>query len=178
MNRMRRAVTRATAAAPGSRAGTAPPDEGRIMLLGLLYGLLAILLVTVVVSATGVHLERKRLLALADLAALEAADALDQDAYFRRAGTRTEEGDHDTGDDPADVLVLTEASITDAVTDQLAVAGAPTGLTDLTLVDATTDGTTVTVTLAATSHPVLLTWVTAGWADGIDLVVTSSARAG
>jgi uncharacterized membrane protein len=157
---------------PAGRRRPPRGDDGRILLLGLLYGLLAILLVTVVVSATGVHLERKRLLAVADLAALEAADALDEGAYFGRGDVAGGAGAAD------DVVVLTDGSVRAAVESYLATASPPAGLEDLALVDATTDGDAVTVTLAARSRPVLLTYVTAGWSDGVDLVVTSSARTG
>ncbi|WP_432560776.1 pilus assembly protein TadG-related protein [Kineococcus sp. SYSU DK003] len=61
-------------------------DEGRIALLSLAFGLLAMVLVLVVVSASAVHLQRKRLFALADAAAADAADALDEGAYYS-AGT-------------------------------------------------------------------------------------------
>ena len=53
------------------------------MILTIGFVVVALLLITVVASAAGVHLERKRLLALADLLALEAADAVDDDALLR-----------------------------------------------------------------------------------------------
>ena len=59
------------------------------MILTLGFVVVALLLLTVVVSAAGVHLERKRLLALADLLALEGADAVGDNRYFvpgRRPG--------------------------------------------------------------------------------------------
>lgn len=57
-------------------------DEGRIALLSLAFALLAIVLVLVVVAASAVHLQRKRLYSLADAAAADAADALDEDRYY------------------------------------------------------------------------------------------------
>lgn len=141
------------------------------MLLSIAYGVLALLLVSVVVSATGIHLDRKRLLALADLAAVECADALDQDAYY----TRTDGAP--TG--AADLLVLTDASVRSAAEAYLHRAAPVADLERLALVDAgTPDGRTATVTLRALARPTFLTWVTAPWSEGIVLEVTASARAG
>lgn len=148
-------------------------EDGQVMLLSIAFAVLAMLLVTVVVSASGVHLERKRLLALADLAAVEAADALDDAAYFSRVavpGQQVEAGD---------LLVLTPGSVRAAVEDYLADAGPAADLDRLTLVEATThDGRTATVTLRALATPTLISWVTAPWSDGLVLEVTASARAG
>lgn len=137
------------------------------MILALAFGLLAILLVGVVVSASAVHLERKRLLALADLAALEAADAMDADRYYAFAP-------------PADgaAVELTPADVRAAVDAYLLDAPAAAGLRDLEVVEATTeDGRTVVVTLRAVADVPLLSVVTAAWSDGVELVVTARARA-
>jgi hypothetical protein len=138
-------------------------DDGQVMLLAIGYAVIALLLVTVVVTASGIHLERKRLLALADLTALQAADALDLDAYFSRGS-----------DD--DLVTLGDVQVRAAVTDFLTTAAADARLDDLELVEARTDGHTVTVTLRALARPALVSWVTAPWSDGIELRVTSSAR--
>ncbi len=141
-------------------------DDGQIMLLSIAYGVLALLLVTAVVSASAVHLERKRLLALADLAALDAADELDEAAYYARA-----DGDA--------LLVLSSARVRASVDEHLAASPAADRLDGLTVLSAgTPDGRTAEVTLGAVARPVLLSWVTAGWSDGIGLVVTARARAG
>ena len=142
----------------------ASDDSGQVLLLSLAYAVLALLLVTAVVSASGIHLERKRLLALADLAALDAADALDEAAYFsRRAGD--------------ELVVLGEEEVTAQVAEYLDLAAPHARLDDLALVSAGTDSRTVTVTLRSVARPVLISWVTAPWSDGIELVVTASARA-
>ena len=52
------------------------------MILTIGFVVVALLLITVVASAAGVHLERKRLLALADVLALEGADAVGDDRYY------------------------------------------------------------------------------------------------
>lgn len=153
-----------------ARVGLSTPrDSGQVTILALGYALLAAVLITVVVSASAVHLERKRLLALADLAALDAADAIDTAAYYGRRG---EPGD--TGS----LVVLGDDEVRAEVVDYLTTAALDAGLDDLRIVDARTDGRTATVTLHAVAHPPLLSWVLAPWSDGIDLVVTSSARAG
>ena len=143
-------------------------DDGQVMLLAILYGLLALLLVTAVVSATGLHLERKRLLALADLAALSGADALDTDRYYARPP-----------DSPAELVTLSPGSVRAAVEAHLAASPAAARLEDLTVVEATTtDGRTARVTLRARARPTLLSWVTAPWSAGVVLQATASARAG
>lgn len=142
-------------------------DEGQIMILALGFSVLAILLLTVVVSASGVHLDRKRLLALADLTALSAADAIDEGAYYAPDRPQPAEGDT--------ALVLTDASVRRAATGYLASAASTTGLNDVQLVAATATDGTVTITLHALTRPVLLSVITAPWSDGIDLVATASA---
>ena len=143
-------------------------DDGQVMLLSIGYGLLALLLVTVVVSATSVHLERKRLLDTADLAALAAADAIDVPAYY--AGGPAPEGS---------LVRLTPAHVRAAVEAHLAASPEAARLTDLAIVEATTtDGRTARVTLRAVAQIPLVSAITAPWADGIELQVTAQARAG
>lgn len=138
------------------------------MLLAMAYGLLALLLVGVVVSATAVHLERKRLLVLADLAALEAADAIDVPAYY--AEPPIEAGA---------VVRVEPVDVTGSVEEFLATAPEAARFTDLLVIEATTtESRTVRVTLRATAHVPLLSAVTAAWSDGIELIVTAQARAG
>lgn len=137
------------------------------MLLTLCYAVIALLLVTVVVSASGVHLERKRLLAVADQAALAAADAMSAETYYAPAGPR---------DDDA-LVVLTGTAVRDAVREHLERSPGAARLTGLTVVSTSTDGRTAEVTLGAVAHPPLVSWVTAAWSDGIALRATSRARA-
>lgn len=142
-------------------------DDGQVMLLSLAFGLLAILLVGVVVSATAVHLERKRLLALADLAALEAADAMDPGRYYAEP----------SGGAGAPISLRPE-EVAAAVEAYLADAPGASRFTDLEVLEAgTEDGRTVVVTLRAVANVPLLTTATAAWSDGVELVVTARARA-
>jgi len=147
----------------GCRQPRATGDDGQVMLLALAYGLLALLLVTVVICASAVHLARKELLALADLAALEAADAMAPEGYYATA---------------EDDVVLTDDAVLGAVEDYLATAPQSGRFADLTVVSATaTDARTVRVTLSAVADVPLLTAVTAAWSDGVVLEVTADARA-
>lgn len=139
-------------------------DDGQVMLLSLAYGLLALLLVLVVVSATAVHLARKELLTLADMAALEAADAMSDPDYYGPDGS-------------ADVR-LTPDGVAAAVDAYLASAPGADRFTDLEVVEAgTEDGRTARVTLRAVADVPLLTVITAAWSDGVVLEVTGEARA-
>jgi hypothetical protein len=140
-------------------------DDGQVLLLIIAYAALALVLVTVVVGASAVHLERKRLLAVADAAALDAADAIDDGALYG----------HGAG--PGGVP-LTDASVRRSVGDYVSsvdaaarfhsfAVGVPTG---------TPDGRTAEVTLVATARIPLVSYVLADFADGIPLRVTARAR--
>lgn len=152
------------------RLDEAGRESGRIMLLSIAFAVVALLLVTAVVSATGVHLERKRLLILADQLALEGADAIDLDGFYRGEAAAPR---------PGAVVPLTDAGVRRAVEAYLSAhAGAAADLERLAVVQADTpDGRTARITLSAVARPTLVSWVTAPWSDGIDLRASSSARA-
>ncbi|QCB95374.1 hypothetical protein E5225_11935 [Cellulomonas shaoxiangyii] len=137
-------------------------------MLALGLAVLALLLVTVTVSATGVHLDRKRLLALADLAALAAADEVADDRYFAGAAARGPAG-----------VPLTDASVRSAVEDYLAAHPEEAARWDgvAVLGASTPDGRSVVVRLGAVTRPALPTWLLAPWSDGIALEAESVARA-
>ncbi|MFI2752988.1 pilus assembly protein TadG-related protein [Cellulomonas sp. P22] len=144
-------------------------DDGQTTILAIGFMVLALLLVTAVVSATGVHLDRKRLLATADAAALAGADALADPTYFDDGLVPTQDGG---------AVPLTDAEVRRVVERYLAdhpeVGG---GLEGLQVLDATSpDGHSAEVRLGALSRPVLLSWVTAPWSDGIVLEASSTAR--
>ena len=155
-----------------SRARRAEPrgDDGQVMILTLGFVVVALLLLTVVVSAAGVHLERKRLLALADLLALEGADAVGDDRYFVPGAGREAPG---TGG-----LPLTDAAVRASVDRYLRDnPGAATAWDEFAVLDATTpDGRSAQVRLGAVVRPVLMSWVLAPWSDGIALEAESVAR--
>lgn len=143
-------------------------DDGQIMLLSLVYGLVALTLVLVVVSVSSVYLERKRLLALADAVAADAADAVDEDSYF--GGERPEDA----------AIPLTDDSVQQAAVDYLEAAPrAVVDFDDLVVASptGTPDGTTAQISLAAVVRPPVVTWVLRPWQDGFVVTVTTSAQA-
>ncbi|MGN8245960.1 pilus assembly protein TadG-related protein [Cellulomonas soli] len=156
--------------------GRARGDDGQITLLTIGFMAVALMLVTVVVSATAVHLERKRLVALADLAALDAADALGPEQYLVDAASPVAS---DTGGPGGEGLALRDADVRAAVADYLAAEADETARwSQFAVLEAgTPDGRTVTVRLAAVVRPPLLGWVMAPWSDGIAVQAQSSARA-
>lgn len=140
------------------------------MLLTSAFVAFALLLVTVVVSATGVHLDRKRLFDAADVAALGAADSMAPDSFYDGGLADPVEGA---------VLVLSDGEVRASVEEFLVAHPELTDdLYDVTVVEASTpDGRTARVRLAAHSRPVLISWVTQLWSDGIIVRAESSARA-
>ncbi|MFS0700014.1 pilus assembly protein TadG-related protein [Cellulomonas sp. 179-A 4D5 NHS] len=151
--------------------GCAGADDGQTTILTLGLVVVALLLVTVVVSATGVHLDRKRLLATADATALEAADALSTGSYFdpSTSGGTTSGGQ----------ILLTDRAVEGAARAYLAENPEISDrFVRLELVDtAAVDGRSAQVRLRALVRPALVSWVTAPWSDGIVLEAESTARA-
>lgn len=155
------------------------------MLLTIAYAMIALSLVLVIASASAVHIERKQLLALADAAALDAADAIDLDLFYGDGGGFYGDGSGSEagwqpGEASAVAIPLSDSAVRDAVAHHLADAPAAAGVSGLTILDptGTTDGTTAQVSLGAVVRPPFIPWALVGWSDGIALRVTSSARAG
>lgn len=143
-------------------------DDGQVLLLILVYALIAVALVTVVVSASAVHLQRKRLLSVADAAALDAADALDTGAFYA------------DGTAPGEGVPLTDASVRASVEEYVGLAGAPARFDGFAVAPSTgtSDGRTAEVTLVAVVRPPLLSSVISTFSDGVPLRVTARARTG
>ena len=139
-------------------------DDGSTLPLVLFYALLSLALIVVVTAASSVYIERKRLLSLADGAALAGAEA------FSIADVSRD----DAGDDAVVRVALDPARVSTAVRDF--VASAPNDrLESLRVEEATSsDGRSATVTLSSYWRPPL---VTALIPDGIRIEVTSRARA-
>ncbi len=133
-------------------------DDGSTLPLTAFYAFLALVLILLVVSATSLYLERKRLFTLADGAAIVGAEAFDL------ADVRVVDGELRAELAPGDVAT--------AVDEYLGVA--PVRFDDLAVREATTtDGRSATVTLAATWHPPLMSLLVP---DGVRIEVTSIAR--
>ena len=145
------------------------------MLLVLGYTVVVLLLVTVVAGATSVHLTRHRLMAVADAAALDAADALDVPAFYT-SGVAATSADPQV---PVDPVPLSDASVRASAAEYLAVA-APLQSFPAPALGAGTgspDGVTAQVTLTTTARIPLVSAVLRPWAGGLPVTVTARARA-
>ncbi|PWJ54843.1 hypothetical protein SAMN06264364_10547 [Quadrisphaera granulorum] len=142
-------------------------DDGSVTPLIIIDAVVAIALVLVGAAATELHLARTHLRSVADSAALDAADALDEAAYYR------------DGVLPGQGVPLDDDGVRRSATALLARTPQPADLIGLGVVAPTgsSDGMTAEVTLAAAVRPALLpAWI----GDGvtIPLEVTSRAREG
>ena len=134
-------------------------DEGSMLPLTIFFGALSLILVIVVVAATSLYLERKRLFTLADGAALVGAEAFTLDDVRETP----------TGFRPT----LESQDVAAAVSAYL--SSTPTAdLTGLRLERAETiDGRSATVELSAYWHPPVLTLLVP---EGFRIEVTAVAR--
>lgn len=134
-------------------------DSGSTLLLAIFYGFLALAVILMVVAATSLYLERKRLFTVADSAALAGAEA------FRLDDVPS------TG--PTLHLALDSADVHAAVTRFLD-SSPHASFQDLTLERADSlDGSSATVELAAAWRPPVLSILVP---EGIRLHVTAVAR--
>jgi uncharacterized membrane protein len=154
------------------RASTLGRDEGQIMPLIIAYVMIALTLLIVVVDISAVHLQRNRLYATADAAALDASDALDESQFYHQGAANSSSGD------PV-AVPLSDQSVRVSVQSYLRTAG-PTSRLAVVAVDDPTgspDGVTAEVTLVARADLPLFSFVVARWADGVPIRATSRARA-
>jgi uncharacterized membrane protein len=129
-----------------------PDDEGSVLILTLGYAVLAIVAIFVCVDATSLYLAQKRVDALADAAALAAADGFE---------LTIEAGEP--------VARLTTAGVREQAE---AIVGEVGG--GAALVSATTpDGVSARVTVADSWHPPILTLFVP---DGVALEATATSR--
>lgn len=140
-------------------------ESGRVMLLTAAFGAFALMLVAVVASTSAVHLDRKALYDVADLAAADAASGMSPDSFYAGAGAPAEGAP----------LTLSDGGVRAAVEKYL--AEHPPGI-PVTVADATSpDGRSARVMLAAVSQPPLLRWFTDAFGGGITVSASSTARA-
>jgi Putative Flp pilus-assembly TadE/G-like len=151
-------------ATPSGRA-----DGGQVSLLLLGYALIVIALVFTAASATQVHLARHRLQAVADGAALDAADALDRQRFYVEVGG--------AGPAPDRAVPVSTASVRSSVGAYLAAAPDAGGLDGVQPGEPTgsPDGSTAEVTLTSRVRMPLLSAVLGR--GGLTIRVTSRARA-
>jgi hypothetical protein len=134
-------------------------ERGSILPLTIFYGFLSLVLILLVVAATSLYLERKRLFTLADGAALVGAEAFDLADV-----TLTPDGPRATLDS-ADVAAAASGYLSSAPKD---------GFDSLTIERAdSVDGRSATVVLSAFWRPPL---VSALVPEGIRIEVTAVAR--
>ena len=134
-------------------------DDGSTLPLVIFYGFLATVLVLIVIAATSLYLERKRLFTLADGAALVGAEAFDlEEVGLTASGYRP---------------TLESPDVSAAVTSYL--ASTPTAPFEGLHLDRaeTVDGRSATVELSAYWRPPVLTVFVP---EGIRLEVTAVAR--
>jgi uncharacterized membrane protein len=135
------------------------PEEGSTLLLTIFYGFMALVLVLLVVAATSLYLERKRLFTLADGAALVGAES-----FALADVTVTERGLRAT---------LTGSEVSSAVRAYMSAADT-SRFEQLQIVAASTpDGRSATVTLTSTWRPPVVSLFVP---EGLRLEVTSTAR--
>jgi len=134
-------------------------ESGSALVLTIFYAFLSLVLIFLVVSATSLYLERKRLFTLADGAALVGAESYDlDDVELTPQGFRPK---------------LTSAAVSDAVNDYIAAAPSA-DFTDLSIERATTeDSISSTVTLSAYWKPPFVSLLVP---DGLRIEVTTTAR--
>lgn len=136
-------------------------ETGHVMVLLIGYVLITLLVITVVAAAGSIYLGHKRLLSLADGAALAAADT------FELSGGSA-------SSDPG--TLLTAQGVHGAAQNYLSGIDAPEGLGNIVLDSATGagDGRTAVVGMSAVVHPLFINFLVP---EGTSISVRSTARA-
>jgi len=149
---------RSSRAALSARAALAD-EQGSALPLTIFYAFLSLVLILLVVAATSLYLERKRLFTLADGAALVGAESYNlDDVELTPQGFRPK---------------LTPDKVGSAVSDYVT-ASQNGGFTDLRIEEATTnDSSSATVSLSAYWKPPLVSLLVP---EGIRIDVTATAR--
>jgi hypothetical protein len=140
-------------------------DDGQITVLAIGYALIAFALVAVVADVAAVHLARGQLTDVAEAAALDAADALADDAYA--AGV--------TG--PA--IPLTDQAVRRQAEQYLTTyePSSRLGQVRVRAGTGTVDGDSATVVLEGRVRLPVAAFAVASWRGGVTVTATSTARA-
>lgn len=142
-------------------------DQGNISVLTLGFVVLAMLVFLVIAAATAVHVQRMRLVHVADELALDAADALDVASYYA--------GEAPLPTDDA-AIQLAQSRMEAAVAAHVA-SRAGDDLQGMTVTRVwTPDGSTAVVTVSLVVYPLFRLDALAPFADGIELRATGTAR--
>jgi hypothetical protein len=142
-------------------AGRQRDEEGQVAVLIIGFVAISLLILTVVMAASAVYIERKKLLSVADGAALAAADT------FTLADVETGEG--------APVPRLSDGAVHGAVQRYLAETGAAGRFSGLAVSGGTgsPESRTAHVELSAVVHPPMVNFLVP---DGVPITVFSDAR--
>lgn len=151
-------MTREKQITPGKRQDG---EAGQITVMILGFVSLALLVTTVVIGISSVYLEHKRLLSLADGAALAAADSYNLGEVETRGGPPS--------------ASLNAARVRNVAADFVARSPGSTRFDGLAVAPATgtPDGTTAVVVLTAVVHPPVANFLVPG---GIPIEASSTAR--
>ncbi len=146
------------------RALRSEPDRGQISILIISMFLMATLLVLGGVGATAVQLSRIHLMDAADAAALDAADALDEDSVYALG---LGEG-----------VPLTDRLVQDAAAAHLAGRTLPDGVSSWSLANetGTPDGRTAVVRLQGQARIPVFSSLLSAFGGGVTITVESRAR--
>lgn len=136
-------------------------EDGQLMVLIIGFVLVALLVATVVVAASSVYLEHKKLLSMADGASMAAAGSFTLGQLESSSGTPT--------------AILSAGRVRSATADYLNRNSAFARFSDLAVAPATgsPDGSTAVVVLSAAVHPPIVNFLVP---DGIRIEATSTAR--
>ncbi len=146
------------------RSAGAGPESGQVGILIIGYLLVSLLVVTVVLAASSVYIERKKLLSAADGAALAAADTYSIDVGSGGDGSTTP------------LPTLDSAGVGDSTAAYLVAIGAGERFEQLAVDPGTgaPDGRTARVVLTAVVHPPIVNFLVPA---GIPIVAQADARA-
>lgn len=145
-----------------------PEENGQVMVLVIGYTLVCLLLVTVVMAASAVYIGHKKLLSVADSAALAAADSF---ALGDVSGAGGNTGKGAGGPSPS----LTSETVHAAVSRYLQETSAASRFSRLAVEPATgtTDARTAQVVLTAVVHPPVVNFLIP---DGLPVTAVADAR--